>query len=117
MENPGFNHRWVFFPKLIEISRKTYSAPTPCTGLHCTGLPADEADCVGEVETVTNVCSLVPKLNDEGNPELAWAVRTYQLFNAITSRSCLEQLILPLFKKKKMASMHLPFPFAQSLLA
>ncbi|GKT66838.1 hypothetical protein ColTof3_14177 [Colletotrichum tofieldiae] len=79
VENPGFNHRWVFFPKLIEscgtLSRTTYSAPTPCTGLHCTGLPADDADCIGELETVSNVCSLVPKLDDEGNPELAWAVR------------------------------------------
>ncbi|GJC89251.1 hypothetical protein ColLi_12089 [Colletotrichum liriopes] len=79
VENPGFNHRWVFFPKLIEscgtLSRKTYSAPTPCTGLHCTGLPADDADCIGELETVSSVCSLVPKLDGEGNPELAWAVR------------------------------------------
>ncbi|KAF0317042.1 hypothetical protein GQ607_015702 [Colletotrichum asianum] len=71
--------RWVFFPKLIEscgtVSRKTYSAPTPCTGLPCAGLPADDPDCVGDLENVANVCSLVPKLNPDGEPEVFWAVR------------------------------------------
>ncbi|KAF4910482.1 hypothetical protein CGCVW01_v011688 [Colletotrichum viniferum] len=55
-----------------------YSAPTPCTGSHCTSLPADDPDCIGEVENIPNVCSLVPKLNPEGSPEVLWALRYEQ---------------------------------------
>lgn len=88
--------RWVFFPKLIEscgtVSRKTYSAPTPCTGLPCTGLPADDPDCVGDLENVANVCSLVPKLNPDGEPEVFWAVRKFGFFlltkQGTMGRSC-----------------------------
>ncbi|KAI8297281.1 hypothetical protein K4K59_003552 [Colletotrichum sp. SAR11_240] len=80
--SPEHYTRWVFFPKLIEscgtTSRREYSAPTPCTGSHCTSLPADDPDCIGDVENIPNVCSLVPKLNPEGSPEVLWALRYEQ---------------------------------------
>ncbi|KAJ0279907.1 hypothetical protein COL940_006478 [Colletotrichum noveboracense] len=36
---------------------------------------SDDPDCVGDLENVANVCSLVPKLNPDGEPEVFWAVR------------------------------------------
>ncbi|KAK3987533.1 hypothetical protein QBC44DRAFT_245859 [Cladorrhinum sp. PSN332] len=69
--------RWIFLPKLImscgTIGRKTYRAPQPCMGDICR--KQFDYGCVDEIETITDVCSIVPKLNDQDEPEVDWAVR------------------------------------------
>ncbi|KAF2997743.1 hypothetical protein G7054_g9121 [Neopestalotiopsis clavispora] len=70
--------RWVYFPQLIEscgtISRKTLTVvgDSACGTSVC---PPPTRDCTGDLENLHNVCSLVPKLDDNGQPVLYWAVR------------------------------------------
>ena len=77
-----FLGRWVFFPKLIHScgshSKQELEspAPPPCSGDLCTP-PTAPSECVGEVVTTPNVCSLSPALDDKGNPSVFPTVRKY----------------------------------------
>ncbi|KAK4182376.1 hypothetical protein QBC35DRAFT_457355 [Podospora australis] len=66
--------RWVFLPKLIEscgtVGQMENSPPAPCGEDIC-----EAYGCEGDMELIENVCSIVPKLNDAGEPEVDWAVR------------------------------------------
>jgi hypothetical protein len=70
--------RWVFFPMMIEscgtVGRKTYRPPAPCTSDIC----ARQIDtgCVGDIENIENVCTMVPNLSSEGVPLVDWSLRT-----------------------------------------
>lgn len=35
-----------------------------------------ETGCVGEIENIENVCTMVPNLNSEGVLKVGWALRT-----------------------------------------
>jgi len=69
--------RWVFLPKLTmscgTIGRKTFRAPPPCTGDIC--LRQFDYGCVGDIETIPDVCSIVPTINGKQEPEVDWVVR------------------------------------------
>lgn len=56
------------------IGRKTYRPPSPCMGDICR--KQLETGCVGNTETIPDVCSIVPKLNANKEPEVHRAIRT-----------------------------------------
>jgi hypothetical protein len=83
-EHPDYYSRWVYFPRLIEscgIVQRLQAAPPPnCSGDIC-GRQMDYG-CVGELETIENVCSLVPDRNPAGEPMVMWAVSECPVLNS-----------------------------------
>lgn len=71
------------FAKFIEscgtVSRKKWTPGPPCPfpdmPQACQVDPVYEPRCEGDVETLHNICSLTPKLNKDGEPEVYWVQR------------------------------------------
>ena len=81
--DPEMWTRWVFFPKLIEscgtISKKK-------SELQIVGKGGSVPACKGDVETLTDKCSISPYLVD-GEASALWALRTFR-FLVLVYSSC-----------------------------
>ena len=80
-DSGDFYSRWVFFPKMVEhcgtIGRKKFQAPVPCMNDMCRRQM--ETGCVGEIEHIENVCTMVPALRSDGSgePSVMFALRMF----------------------------------------
>ena len=68
--------RWVYLPKQIQscgqIVRNSVNGGGNCNGDACTPSPPT---CQGEPEYIDNVCSIVPRLNPDGTPDITYLMR------------------------------------------